>query len=185
MNKLERTSMLVSLTERLRENGSWAGETHLQKATYILARVLRVPVDFEFILYKHGPFSFDLRNEMGALRADGFLEWELKSNKYGPSLKPGPMSEVLKRQFPDAPMQYKAEIEFVASRLGNKNVAALERLATAIYVTLDERWPADQRALRINELKRHVNVSEAEAAVAEADVIIHDATSQFRQTQTA
>ena len=177
--------MLVALTEKLRENGSWAGETHLQKATYLLARVARVPVDFEFILYKHGPFSFDLRNEMGTLRAEDFLQWELKSERYGPSLKPGPMSEVLRRQFPEALMRYNPEIEFVASRLGNMNVAALERLATAIYVTLDELWPREQRAMRINDLKRHVTLEEAEGAVAEADAIIHEAHSIFYQTHTA
>ena len=62
MNRLEKANLLVRLTERLRANKSWAGETHLQKATYILKRVLGVPVEFDFILYKHGPFSFDLRN---------------------------------------------------------------------------------------------------------------------------
>ncbi len=185
MNNFERTSMLVSLVERLREHGSWAGETHLQKATYLLARVLGVPVDFEFILYKHGPFSFDLRNEMGVLRADGFFEWEVKSERCGPSLKPGPLSAVLKRQFPDAPVKYKSEIEFVAFHVGNKNVAVLERLATAIYVTIDERWAPELRAIRINELKRHVSLPEAETAVAEADLIIAEARAQFDRAMTA
>jgi uncharacterized protein YwgA len=54
---------------------------------YILETVLGVPSGFEFILYKHGPFSFDLRDELGSLRTDGFIEWELKSERYRPSLK--------------------------------------------------------------------------------------------------
>ena len=169
--------MLVSLAEKLRDSGSWAGETHIQKAMYLLERVLLVPVDYEFILYKHGPFSFDLRNEIGSLRADGFFEWDVKSDRYGPSLKPGPLSAALKRQFPNPPIQFKSEIDFVASRLGDKNVAALERLSTAVYVTLDEHWPAEQRAKRINELKRHVSLPEAETAVSEADLIISEASA--------
>jgi uncharacterized protein YwgA len=84
MNRLEKASILLSLTERLKEQGSWAGETHVQKATYILTKVLGVPLDFEFILYKHGPFSFDLRNELSALRAEGFMAWEIRGLRYGP-----------------------------------------------------------------------------------------------------
>lgn len=185
MNRLDRASLLVAITEKLRASGSWAGETHVQKATYVLEKVLGVPAGFEFILYKHGPFSFDLRDEIGTLRADGFVEWEVKNERYGPSLKAGARSVALKQQFPSMPEKYTSEIDFVASRLGGKNVAGLERLATAIYVTLDNGTPADRRAARINELKRHVSLSEAEMAVDEADNLINEARAQFANTMTA
>ena len=109
----------------------------------------------------------------------------MKSERYGPSLKAGPLSDALKRQFPTMPDKYASEIDFVASRLGHKNVAGLERLATAIYVTLNERTPADRRAARINELKRHVSLSEAETAVEEADKLINEAKAQFTNVMTA
>lgn len=185
MNRLDRASLLVALTEKLRASGSWAGETHVQKATYILERVLGVPADFEFILYKHGPFSFDLRDEISALRGEGFIDWEVKSERYGPSLRAGALSGALKHQFPAMPEKYAAEIDFVASRLGNKNVAELERLATAIYVTKDEHTPQDRRAARINEVKPHVSLFEAETAVAEADKLVGDATTQFANVMAA
>lgn len=173
------SNLLVTLAEKLRDNGSWAGETHLQKATYILERVLNVPIEFDFILYKHGPFSFDLRNEIGSLRAEGFLEWEVKSHQYGPSLKPGPMRDVLQRQFGGTIDAFIGKIDFVTSRLGNRNVAELERLATAIFLTLDEKISSQQRATRINELKRHVSVPEAESAVGEADKLLNEARAAF------
>ncbi|MGD0048945.1 MAG: hypothetical protein ABSE42_18230 [Bryobacteraceae bacterium] len=185
MNRLDRASLLLALTEKLRTSGSWAGETHVQKATYILETVLEVPAGFEFILYKHGPFSFDLRDEIGTLRTDGFLGWEVKSERYGPSLKAGPLGDALKQQFPSMPEKYESEIDFVTSRLGHKNVAELERLATAIYVTLNERAPADRRAPRINELKRHVSLPEAEAAVEDADRLISEAKAEFANVMTA
>jgi uncharacterized protein YwgA len=185
MNRLDRASLLVATMEKLRASGSWAGETHVQKATYILEKVLGVPAGFEFILYKHGPFSFDLRDEIGTLRADGFVDWEVKSERYGPSLTAGPLSVALKHQFPAMPEKYKSEIDFVAARLGQKNVAELERLATAIYVTLEDGTPADRRATRINELKRHVSLSDAESAVAEADILMSDAKAQFANAMTA
>jgi len=179
MNKFEKANLLVSLTESLRANGSWSGETHLQKAMYVLECVLGVPAGFEFILYKHGPFSFDLREEIGSLRAEGFFEWEVKSHGYGPSLKPGPMSDVLRRQFAGSVDAFKPKIEFVAAQLGKRNVADLERLTTAIFVTLNESTARESRATRINGLKRHVSLPEAENAVGEADQLIGEAQKAF------
>lgn len=175
MNRLEKASILLSLTEQLKEQGSWAGETHVQKATYVLTRILNVPLDFEFILYKHGPFSFDLRNELNALRAEGFMAWEIRGFLYGPSLKAGELGEALKTQFSAAPQTYRDQIDFVARKLGGKDVKALERFATAIFVTLEEDNTKAQRATRIHELKPHVTLPEAEAAVREADEFLAEA----------
>ena len=174
MNRLEKASILLSLTEGLKGQGSWAGETHIQKATYILTKVLGVPLDFEFILYKHGPFSLDLRNELSALRAEGFMAWEIRGVRYGPSLKAGDLGEALKTQFSGAPQQYENQIDFVASKLGGKDVKDLERFATAVFVTLEGETPSADRAVKIYELKPHVSVPEAEAAVQEADAFLSE-----------
>ena len=74
MNRLPQAAIVTRLTGRLRDQGSWCGETHLQKAMYFLQELMEVPTGFEFILYMHGPFSFDLRAELTSLRADGLLE---------------------------------------------------------------------------------------------------------------
>jgi hypothetical protein len=185
MERFENASLIVALTEKLRENQSWAGETHLQKATYVLKRVLGVPIEFRFILYKHGPFSFDLRDEIGWLRSNRLLEWEVRSNVYGPSLRAGELNPTLKRQFPEIPRKYSGELEFVAQRFGGKNVAELERLTTAIYVTLDEQTPRNERAGKIHELKPHVSIPEAEAALTDADALIQAAEEQFPRVMTA
>lgn len=185
MPELNDASLILALTEKLRENQSWAGETHLQKAVYVLRRVLGVPVPFNFILYKHGPFSFELRDEIGWMRSSGFLEWEVRSNYYGPSLRTGQLGPILKKQFPDSAQRHSSEIEFVATRFAGKNVALLERLTTAIFVTLDERTPANLRALQIHQLKPHISVPDAEAAVIEADALVQAATMQFRRALPA
>ena len=56
MERLQRASILLRLNEELRKSGSWAGETHMQKATFFLQELLAVPLGFDFVLYKHGPF---------------------------------------------------------------------------------------------------------------------------------
>jgi hypothetical protein len=185
MERFDNASLIVALIEKLREHQSWAGETHLQKATYVLKRVLAVPIEFEFILYKHGPFSFDLRDEIGWMRSTRLLEWEVRSNFYGPSLRPGQLSPTLKSQFPVMPERYSRQLDFVAQRFGGKNVAALERLTTAIYVTVDEKTPREDRARYMNELKPHVSITEADAALIEADALIEAADVQFPRVMTA
>ena len=66
-------------------------------------------------------------------------------------------------------------IEQVARYFGPKNVADLERVATAIFITL--KRPADGveiRASELNRLKPHITIPAALSAVVEAD--------QFLQT---
>jgi len=73
MNRLKRDVVILSLIENLKKKGSWCGETHIQKATYFLQELFDFPLGFEFILYKHGPFSFDLSDKLTAMRADMLL----------------------------------------------------------------------------------------------------------------
>ena len=46
MNRLERATILVTLIEKLSMEGSWCGETHVQKATYFLQELMGVPLGF-------------------------------------------------------------------------------------------------------------------------------------------
>ena len=64
MERLQKAAILTELADQLRREGSWCGHTHMQKATYFLQDLLEVPTGYEFILYKHGPYSFDLSEEM-------------------------------------------------------------------------------------------------------------------------
>ena len=62
------------------------------------------------------------------------------------------------------------KIEFVANRLGDKGIMALEQLSTALYVrqtTTD--LSVDEVANLVNELKPHVTVEAARLAAAELD----------------
>ena len=60
--------------------------------------------------------------------------------------------------------------------IGDRTVGALERLATALYVTKRQAGEHDgsveSRAKRINKLKPHVSVEAATEAVKEVDSLI-------------
>ncbi|GIW90161.1 MAG: hypothetical protein KatS3mg109_0593 [Pirellulaceae bacterium] len=171
MNRRQAQAVLIRLIEKLREQESWCGETHVQKAMYIWKEMLGVDVDFDFLLYKHGPFSFDLRDELTAMRADGLLKLKFQDPGYGPSIVPGEAAESLKRRFPKTLKRYEHQIEFIAKKFGEKTVTELERLATALYVTkkLGPQADVSTRAQRIHALKPHVSFDQAERAVRTVD----------------
>ncbi len=180
MKRLQKVVLLTVLAEKLLEKGSWCGETHLQKATYFLQDLLNVPTEFDFIFYKHGPFSFDLRDELTAMWVDGLLELQLRHPNYGPSFVPTERCKKLQNLFPHTLNKYKKELKFVAETLGDKGVIQLEQLATALYVTLEQPDKGlMERAGRVHELKPHVSVEEGKSAIEDLEVIVKEAGSGF------
>ena len=177
MDRLKKAALLTHLVERLRAQGSWCGETHVQKATYFLQELLKVPTGFTFVLYKHGPFSFDLRDELTALRADDLIKLELQPPPYGPRLAPNPRSKHLQEVSSRTLAKYEDRIGFVAEKIGARNVSDLERLATALYVTaqLGKCVSSAVRAKELTALKQHVSPEAAEAAIQEIDRVSGEA----------
>ena len=82
--------------------------------------------------------------------------------------------DYLDRHFGDFVAGYASQIDFVADRLASKDVKDLERLATALYVTLEGAQPRE-RAARLNTLKPHVSLEEARIAVEQLDVLADEA----------
>src|SRR5260370_37673794 len=174
MKELQKAALLAALADKLLEQGSWCGETHLQKGTYFLQELLQVPMEFKFILYKHGPFSFDLRDELTAMRADALLELHLQPGPYGPSLIPTPTSKEMRARYAVTLGRYERQLDFAARKLGNKRVAELERLGTAHFVKHHDKAArtAEELAKRIHQLKPHVSVDQALSAIRALEDIV-------------
>jgi uncharacterized protein YwgA len=177
MNDRHRVAIVSELAERLRASGSWCGETHLQKATYFLQKLLEVPTEYEFVLYKYGPYAFDFHDHLRVMRSQGFLELERQAYPYGPRLTVTQRSQELRERFPKTLARYEGEIAFVAQHLGTKGVTDLEQLATALLVTLDVAGDSTRegRAQVLTDLKPHISADVAERAVEEVDRLIEDA----------
>jgi len=173
MKRRQKQALILDLACKLSDQGSWCGETHLQKAVFFLERLAGVPLEFEFVLYRHGPFSFTLRDEITAMRASGLMEIESRPAPYGPSLVTTDIGHKLRSRWPRTLCEYDNEISFVASQLGNKGVAELERLATALYIQREHPGEdVESRARRLHQLKPHVSLEDARSAVVEVDRII-------------
>ncbi|HOA52322.1 MAG: hypothetical protein WBH86_02695 [Thermogutta sp.] len=176
MDRLKKAALLTRLIKRLREEESWCGETHVQKATFFLQRLMQVPLGFDFILYKHGPFSFDLRDELTALRADDLVRLE-PQGPYGPRIAATERSKYIEELYSKTLAEYGGRIDFVAKSLGRKGVADLERLATALYITelAGSGASVNERANQMTALKPHIPPEIARDAIEQVDRIIREA----------
>ena len=176
MDRLRRAALVTRLIELLREQGSWCGETHIQKSTLFVQDLMQVPLGFDFILYKHGPFSFDLRDKLTGYRADGLIRLEPQWS-YGPRITPTDRSKYIQSISSKTLAKYGDRVAFVANKVGAKSVTELERLATAFF--LKQRAEADvsvdDRSRQLTELKPHILLESAKAAVEEVDRIIEEA----------
>src|SRR5260370_41172711 len=111
MERLRRAAIVTQLVTKLRAAGSWCGETHIQKAVYLMQDLLDVPMEYQFILYKHGPFSFDLSDELTSFRGDELLELKPQAPPYGPRFEVTDLGQQLREKWPKTLAKYKTPIQ--------------------------------------------------------------------------
>ena len=171
MSKPNANAALVGvLVGQLRASGNWCGETHVQKAVYFLQTACGVPMGYSFVLYKHGPYSFDLRLDTARLLGRRMLKQEPSRPPYGPRLGATTIMSRHVDRHAEAIRRYSEDVRRVVQLVGRRGVAELERLSTALYVTVRQcEESIASRAARIHELKPHVSVESAAEAVKELD----------------
>lgn len=173
MNGLVQKAILSGLAKRLGDRGSWVGETHLQKAAYLLSQLCGIDFDFDFILYKHGPFSFELRDELASMRAEGLLEGFAVSPRYGPQLLVTERGKSLENDFDKTMQRYGESLDWIADTLGSRGVMDLERLATAMWMTRESPDDAVRpRAEALTLVKPHISMEDATESVEEIDKLL-------------
>jgi len=165
MTPLAESAVLCSLRDALEARGSWCGETHLQKAAYLLKVATGVPLSAHFVLYKHGPFSFDLRDSLTDMRVRGMFRLEPQPYPYGPRIAAGRRSDAMQEWFADQVEAFRPAVEAVADLVDGKGVGALESLSTALLLLRDDP-AADDHSLvaQLRAVKPHIGPEEAKAA---------------------
>lgn len=175
MEEYARKAILLALLDKMKRNGSWCGETHFQKSVYFLQEGLGVPLELRFILYKHGPYSFDLDRVLGEMHGSYLVRQEVRGS-YGPSLVVDEPGERLMMSFPKTIDGRSFEIAFVAERISARSVVELERIGTALYVrNKHPDFSSDEQVRRIVELKPHITLDQASDAVLEISKLLDEA----------
>lgn len=169
---LRLNAVVIKLVNEMAENRNWCGETHIQRTAYFLQGLLEVPLAYKFVIYKHGPYSFELRGDLSEMWTNRFLK-TVSRDPYGASFKQGDIANVVTKRFPKTLKRLDPKIKFAAEELSDKGVAKLERFGTALFVTLNEPngWDltTSERARLVYTLKPHVSPEDARIAVQGVD----------------
>jgi hypothetical protein len=175
MTSVSEINLVGRVVEVLGEMHSWCGETHIQKTAYVAKIARSVPFESKFILYKHGPYSFDLNAVLNHMRSQNVLIVTPQGG-YGSSyaLNEG-LWAALHRAAGQRFDAYDQHVRFVCTQFARKNVAELERVATAVYVRVKfGLLNSQQWAQKLNELKPHISLPEAQNAFSEAEVFFQE-----------
>lgn len=154
----------------LHRAGSWCGETHIQKSCYIAKHLKSVDFESHFILYKHGPYSFDLSSTLNSMRAQNIVS--VTPRNYGSTYELNlSLWSALDRAAGCVFYRFEDDINRICLFLAKKNVAELERVATAVFVCLNfPDLEKSKKSLKLRELKPHISLPEA-------DLAFHDAAN--------
>lgn len=171
MEHRDEISLVLRAMNRMWAHGSWCGETHIQKNMFFLQELMGIPFQWSFVLYKYGPFSFDLAYLIGEIHGYSLVklvpQWGFR-----PKIKVTELGKDFYQDQDEVHCTFDKGIEFVTRELGIKNVDELERLSTGLYVSLDKRYQnkgVPARAKRLTELKPHIQLSDASSAIEQAD----------------
>jgi len=154
--------ILHALTE-LKQQGSWAGRTHLHKILFLADRLLDAKQPFEFELYRFGPYSFELDACVRNLDAAGLVEKDYSDSgtTYGPRYVP---FEDWQSAIPtelDIPEDQKQKLQQIAKAIGNRTSSDLELIATCLWCEHDESTQGDSAIIgRVKQLKPRYQESE-------------------------
>lgn len=178
MRRAQEVAILADLITRLRAKESWAGEMHVQKCVYFLQEVLNVPLGYDFVLYKYGPYSFDLHKELNSMRADNQIALEAQPFPYGPKMLVTEDGSDLMKRFPRTRRQFSNQLEFITNRLADKTAGELEELATGLMVLTEHPKEIDTKlSERLRDLKPHVRPETAENRIREVRTLVAEAES--------
>jgi len=160
---MDNKTTIAYILSQLKEKGSWCGETHLQKTVYFIQELAKQDIGYSFVLYKHGPFSFALRDEIRLLIAFGKVELDYPiGSKYGAKLEYKDVVE----QLEDG--EFRNAIERITKFVGSRGVAELERLSTALLLLKPNQngKSVQELADELVRLKPHIRREKALEALA-------------------
>ena len=167
MELMKQTAILLNLIDSLSENEGNTSEVHLQKLVYFLQELLEVPLNFEFIMYKNSPYSFDLRDNLTSFRADWLLTFEI-NGFHRPCFVTTELGKSFQTRFPLTLNKYQREIYFIVNHLGSKKIQVLGQWATTLFIErFKDRFSdsTENLSLELDKIKQAIWVQPDEMVV--------------------
>ena len=159
----QKHAMLLEVIRSLGRRNCSAGKTNVQKALAIMNETVQ-KTPFGFVLYKHGPYSFDVQATMEQMKTYRAIVSQPNVDGFGINICEGPGSKFVDKNA-DLPIETKQAIEKVCEFVCSRSVFELERLATAAWIRKREGLKDSfEVAARLNQLKPHVSIDDATTA---------------------
>ena len=177
MNRYQRMALLLRLMELLREKGSWCGAMHIQKSAYFAQDLTKVPFGYDYVIYKYGPFSSSLRDELSGMLALLVAELEVHDMFYSPKYRIGKRGGNVIERFGECIIKYENQLKFVSDKIGHMKIKELEQVGTALFVTreMGNEASVGLRCDRLLRRKPHIAKRDAETAIEGIDSWIEEA----------
>jgi hypothetical protein len=162
----QRAAVLAEMIRALHRAHSWCGETHIQKAVYLLQSAAGVDLGYEFVLYKHGPYSYELATDIASLRSAHIVEFVIPISGYGPTVRLTEMGSKILAPMKPFVHPFNSKIKYIADWFGPQDVRSLERLATGYFVKQQyPDAPNSTLAAKLRMLKPHISEPDALSAI--------------------
>jgi len=133
MDTLNRYACVLSVIKSLQKTTEKVNETKIQKTMFFIEEIFPEIDVYEFIMYKYGPFSFDLRDDLGHMVAKKFLR-TIDREPYGTQISEDDLSKQLEMQYSENYLKIKPYSDFIAEKIGGKGIHDLEAIGTALFI---------------------------------------------------
>ena len=163
MDRVQQAALLTQFIHLWHHHGHRCGEAFLQKGVYLVQEWAAVPLGYDFLLYKHAPFSKGLQYELTALRADGLVRLDLQEGLVQVALTP--QASYLQSRYPAMLAQHRQAMDTLAARLKGTTLFELECMSTAWYLKNRAGVSWDGLAEYLVSKKPHIALAEAYQAV--------------------
>lgn len=143
---MSRSAWILHAIDLLNKHDSWCGRIHIHKLLYLTHRLLHADLPFSFQLYRFGPYSFDLDNDLRALTSFGIVEQQLRSEAYGPTHRPMANWHSIS-ELQEIPPAEKDKLAKMAELIGDSPSGELELVATCLWGEVDQLISGDDAKL--------------------------------------
>ena len=138
---------------------------------------MNAPFEWIFVIYKFGPYSFDLAHLIGEIHSCRLVELMLQW-WFQPKIKVMRYGKDFYEDINELCYKYRKQIEFVKEELGSQNLSEIELLATGLYIISYEKVhdkTVENRSRILNHLKSHIKLNDASTFIGEVDSLIERA----------
>ncbi len=163
MNLRERMGIIskIVIASQKRERPPVIGKTAIMKYLYILQKVYKLPLGYEYGIYTYGPYASMVMSDINhaeALNIINIGEEDYGDGVRGYSITPAESADEYEKEINS---QYEDAVLQVLKQFADKNAKELELLTTIIYVYSnfkENAWPLEEVPLDVHQIKPRFSI---------------------------